>query len=282
MALPDNAGGGAIRPSIALCIGGASCVHQDIADALDLFEPDFVVVCNDALTIWPGRVDAAVSLHPEKLGAWRDQRLAKGYPDADRYLVHGDYVPEWAQLVEFRLPHQRNSGSSGLFMVKAALMDLGADIAVLAGVPLDRRPHFFDASAWEAAVGYRAVWQSVRPDYKARIRSMSGWTAAEFGRFDGAVHVEQEYRQMGIKLDKIAYEPHPVTHDRKRELNAKGYKVVDIRFAPRGAVETVPDHAEPAKAEPTKAELIAMLDAAGVDYDRRWSVARLRKIAAGM
>lgn len=35
-----------------------------------------------------------------------------------------------------------------------------------------------------------------------------------------------------IKLDKIAYEPHPVSLERKRELNAKGYKIIDIRFKP--------------------------------------------------
>ncbi len=33
---------------------------------------------------------------------------------------------------------------------------------------------------------------------------------------------------------EIAYEPHPVTPERKRELNAKGFKIVDIAFAPEG------------------------------------------------
>lgn len=35
-----------------------------------------------------------------------------------------------------------------------------------------------------------------------------------------------------VKLTKIAYEPHPVSLERKRELNAKGYKILDARFAP--------------------------------------------------
>ncbi|MGN6539088.1 MAG: hypothetical protein ACTHKQ_25605, partial [Mesorhizobium sp.] len=65
-----------------------------------------------------------MTLHPEKLTGWRDQRRANGYPDATRYLVHGDYPPERTELVEFRFPGQGDSGSSGLFTAKAALIDL--------------------------------------------------------------------------------------------------------------------------------------------------------------
>ena len=38
---------------------------------------------------------------------------------------------------------------------------------------------------------------------------------------------------------KIAYEPHPVTPERKRELRDQGYKIMDIRFAPEGQKQTV-------------------------------------------
>ena len=31
---------------------------------------------------------------------------------------------------------------------------------------------------------------------------------------------------------EIAYEPHPVSPERKRELNAKGFKIMDIVFKP--------------------------------------------------
>ena len=34
--------------------------------------------------------------------------------------------------------------------------------------------------------------------------------------------------------EKIIYEPHPVTPERKAELRAKGYKIIDARFAPKG------------------------------------------------
>ena len=38
-------------------------------------------------------------------------------------------------------------------------------------------------------------------------------------------------------MTKIAYEPHPVTPERKAELRAQGFKIVDARFKPADAVE---------------------------------------------
>lgn len=32
---------------------------------------------------------------------------------------------------------------------------------------------------------------------------------------------------------KIIYEPHPITPERKSELRAKGYKIIDAKFAPK-------------------------------------------------
>lgn len=33
-------------------------------------------------------------------------------------------------------------------------------------------------------------------------------------------------------MSKIAYEPHPVTPERKQFLREKGYTIIDARFAP--------------------------------------------------
>ena len=43
-----------------------------------------------------------------------------------------------------------------------------------------------------------------------------------------------------MKLSKTKYLAMPVTPAEKRELNAQGYKVVDIRFAPEGYEEETP------------------------------------------
>lgn len=34
---------------------------------------------------------------------------------------------------------------------------------------------------------------------------------------------------------KIVYEPHPVSPERKAELRAQGFKIIDARFAPAAA-----------------------------------------------
>ena len=35
-----------------------------------------------------------------------------------------------------------------------------------------------------------------------------------------------------MQESKIAYEPHPVSPERKAELRAQGYKILDARFKP--------------------------------------------------
>lgn len=42
--------------------------------------------------------------------------------------------------------------------------------------------------------------------------------------------------------EKIVYEKHPVSPERKAELRQKGYKIIDARFAPDGY-----EHPEPTK-----------------------------------
>lgn len=37
-----------------------------------------------------------------------------------------------------------------------------------------------------------------------------------------------------MQNDKIVYEKHPVSRERKTELRQKGYRIVDARFAPKG------------------------------------------------
>ncbi len=39
---------------------------------------------------------------------------------------------------------------------------------------------------------------------------------------------------------KIAYEPHPVSPERKAELRAQGFRIVDARFAPALGVVPAP------------------------------------------
>ena len=56
--------------------------------------------------------------------------------------------------------------------------------------------------------------------------------------------------------EKIAYEKHPVSPERKAELRAKGYKIIDARFDPDPKPESPVDAVE-------------ALKAAGVKFDAR-------------
>lgn len=53
---------------------------------------------------------------------------------------------------------------------------------------------------------------------------------------------------------KIIYEPHPVTPERKAELRAQGFKIIDARFAPENVAESEELAGDkPEKASPQKA-----------------------------
>jgi hypothetical protein len=118
-------------------------------------------------------------------------------------------------------------------------------------------------------------------------------------------------------MPNVWYEPHPVTPARKKELIAKGYKIVDAKFKPPGWVKpteqkaaqtsvelktvSAPNAADdghlyaPANVQPpvyappaehldslTANELRAKLEAAGVDYPKYAPKAKLIELAAGL
>lgn len=172
----------------ALVLGGASTVWADVDAALDLTEADGVVACNDIGAVWPGDLDAWVTLHPEKMLVWTRQRTASGHSRCDRIISHVDRRPSRVfasitETVEFRFKGQTASGSSGLFALKVALVDLGFDRAILCGVPLEAADkHFFDAAEWRGATAHRQGWREALPEIADRARSMGGWTANLLGR----------------------------------------------------------------------------------------------------
>ena len=53
---------------------------------------------------------------------------------------------------------------------------------------------------------------------------------------------------------EIIYEPHPVTPERKAELRAAGYKIIDARFAPEPVDVPRPVEIETNVVEPTPVE----------------------------
>lgn len=176
-----------------LVLGGGDTLHADLA----AYEGpvDGVVACNDAGKVYPGHLDAWVSLHGSYFTSkgWLKAREAAGYDPADRLFVHESVVksiehhdPELAKLIEvstYNFPGHLPSGSSGLFAAKVALVDLGFDRAVLCGIPLTATPHFFDRpdQPWRPGPQYHHVWLSIAKEWRDRMRSMSGWTRVLLG-----------------------------------------------------------------------------------------------------
>jgi len=174
----------------ALVLGGAATLWRDVAGALDLGSFDVVVACNDAGSVWPGRLDAIVTLHAEKLGFWMERRERAGFDLPERIIGHDAakrstlrITDKVTNFVEYRFSGQADSGSSGLFALKYALEDMGCDRAVLCGVPMHEvGAHFFDLTPWGGAVAHRRGWNQALTVIGDRARSMSGWTADLLGK----------------------------------------------------------------------------------------------------
>lgn len=66
---------------------------------------------------------------------------------------------------------------------------------------------------------------------------------------------------------KIIYEPHPVTPERKAELRAQGFKIIDAKFKPLGDIEAV--GADALQAKETETEAKAETDPLDHDGDGR-------------
>ena len=160
--------------SVALVLGGAACLHTDLESALSLGEYSGVVACNDAGAWFPGPLDAICSLHEDKLRKiWLVRRARAGLPPPKVIATKASHAHQFEG--------QTASGSSGLFALKIALVDLGFDRAVLCGIPMDAQPHFFGGDWWGGAKSHKRGWEQALPVIQAKVRSMSGWTAAKFG-----------------------------------------------------------------------------------------------------
>jgi len=75
---------GEIQPPLTTCLvlGSAECLQEDIGAYAGPING--VIAVNAAGIIWPGRLDAWVTGHPEDMTrkGWLASREAKGYPDA--------------------------------------------------------------------------------------------------------------------------------------------------------------------------------------------------------
>lgn len=177
------------RLKIALVLGGAKCLWDDIAAAREILGdlPFSVVACNDAGAAWSGPLDIWASLHPELMSKWVETRRIRGYEPARQYAYHEDMrVEPRANIVtpyHFERTHQ--SASSGIFAAKVA-MEQGYR-AILCGVPLSfGQAHFFDSAEWKGAPSFVEGFKQAAPFLLGRVKSMSGKTREVLGAPDAA------------------------------------------------------------------------------------------------
>lgn len=179
-----------------LVIGGALGNWRDVATLetlIDGFWPGVVVIVNDVGEWWHREPDHWATLHPEKLFSkhckthekgWRGMRADRGLPPSRQLWSHAKN-PNWPVNGTVK---QWASGSSGLLGIAVAA-EVGCDAIVLAGIPMDERPHFAESSVHDP----KAPWMSVRShipawkrppvmdQLKAMCRSMSGWSREVLG-----------------------------------------------------------------------------------------------------
>jgi hypothetical protein len=79
---------------------------------------------------------------------------------------------------------------------------------------------------------------------------------------------------------QIIYEPHPVTPERKAELVAAGYKIVDAVFAPQQA--SVDPFSREGIAQMDKADVLDLIEMHGGKASKRKSVESLREELAAL
>ena len=151
-----------------------------------MFGPDWwdiVVAANDIGSHWPRKLDAWCTLHPEKMGGWRDAREENGYPPATEHVArHGRNGPS----IDRTFRHPFRNGSSGLLAVAAA-MDLGATKIVCCGVPMTRSPYFADSAVhhegkiFAGADSHWKEWLRHANSLDGIVKAMSGRTMELLG-----------------------------------------------------------------------------------------------------
>lgn len=177
--------------SHALVLGGACSVWDEVHELEGLAGgswPGLVIATNDAGASYPGRLHHWVSLHPEKFhpgpewgDGWVAERGARGHPGG--FVTWGGM---WrtgrhdGEYVDRVLPCLA-VGSSGFHAVMVAL-HLGCDRVVMAGIPMDASPHFFDPQKpWDSPLAHRQAWQDWEGLLRGRVKSMRGWTQELLG-----------------------------------------------------------------------------------------------------
>lgn len=186
-----------LRGRPAVVCGNAQGVFDEYEAVMRILGRDAVIFAANDVGMYLDRVDHFVSLHTDKLSYWQGVRWQNN-KGVDRMEIHApdekpfvDHI--WAGLNPiFAL--------SGYFAMQVAYL-MGCESIVLCGCPGSSCKRFFESqprcdfsygggvNGGDAGVRDQVTNEMNRlPEFKARVRSMSGWTQEYFGAF---VHEER-------------------------------------------------------------------------------------------
>jgi hypothetical protein len=164
-------------------------VFEEFEKARKLF-PDAIIYGVNDVGMYLEKMDHWVSLHADNLGPWKSVRWTKAFPSEHTEYHSVTSRPFVDHLWEGLTPL---FALSGYFAMQLAYI-MGAENIVLCGCPGDSTRRFFEAVA-RPDFGYGSgtagsdsgVRQQVEnemkrlPEFKARVRSLGGWTRDFFG-----------------------------------------------------------------------------------------------------
>jgi hypothetical protein len=167
---------------VAVVVGGAASVLEEMAatDALlagtGITPTHFVI--NDMIPRFD-RPCLAISLHPQKLAEWLEERAKGGFAAPGQvwaHVKHKSYPSVTHSTEDWR-------GSSGLFAIAVA-RQLGYERIILCGVPMVASAgHVVRGPAlWRPAEQFAGGWRIRKASIAPYVRSWSGWTEQAFGR----------------------------------------------------------------------------------------------------
>ncbi len=158
-------------------VGGAAGGLEELERLGDW--PGLIVGVNDTAGELR-RLDHLCTLHPEKLPEWLEARVAQGLPGTPVTWGWAGAHPRHVESCD-RVIKGWASGSSGLFAVSVALLELRASQIVLCGVPMGPEVNRWRGEPWIYAFRHRPQWEERRREMAPHVRSWSGWTRQLLG-----------------------------------------------------------------------------------------------------
>ena len=163
----------------ALVLGGAACLHTDLARVGPV---DLRIAVNDSGYAFAD-LAAVATVHPEHVPRWRAKRAEAGFPDIPWISFHDDGPqPVGVQIWRPADLERWVWGSSSLYAVGVALHVFNASRVILAGCPMDEAPNLYrDEERWAQYQRFRGRWEKLAPFLRGKVVSCGGWTAELLG-----------------------------------------------------------------------------------------------------